>query len=538
MIAQDRSCDGALPDDLGSASVTVSTPPPAAGEPGDDEIPPLLAKAESARQDTLDDARPVAINRQHSRGRWSARERISALFDPGTFVEYGQLAQPQRRSLGDAPADGLVMGVGLVDGVSVCAFTYDYTVMGGSQSPQNHRKMDRMMQVAERNRWPLVFWSEGGGARASELHYDGGMVTTFVQLARLSGLIPIVTILSGPSFAGQANIAGMSDVVIATKDSTLGLSGPPLVMSATGELLTPEELGPMSMHERIGTVELVVPDEADALDGARRYLSYFTDIAAPSAATAPDQTPLRTMVPENPRRAYDVRKIVATLADEGSVMELRPTFGRCLSTSLCRIEGHVVGVLANNPMFGAGAIDAEGSAKFSRHVELCNAYDIPLLFLCDTPGFMIGTAAEATALVRHSARTLMALSAADVPMLTVILRKAYGLGYYAMGSDALAPDIIVGWPTAEFGGMGLEGAVNIVHRDELEDAADDAERKEIRALRVAEWKERNTGLEFARAFLLDDIIDPAHTRSMVAKVLATLPPRPPRDGRKHPIDPW
>ncbi|WP_423923618.1 acyl-CoA carboxylase subunit beta [Candidatus Poriferisodalis sp.] len=502
------------------------------------DISPLLAKTLAARDATLDETRPTAVARQHARGRWTARERIAALFDPGTFVEYGQLAQPQLRSLGDAPADGLVMGVGLVDGVSVCAFTYDYTVMGGSQSPRNHRKMDRMMEVAERNRWPIIFWSEGGGARASELHYDGGMVTTFVQLARLSGLVPIVTILSGPSFAGQANIAGTSDVIIATKDSTLGLSGPPLVMSATGEMLTPEELGPMSMHERIGTVELVVGDEAAALDAARKYLSYFTGIAAPSAMTAPDQTPLRTMVPENPRRAYDVRKIVATLADEGSVMELRPTFGRCLSTSLCRIEGHVVGVLANNPMFGAGAIDAEGSAKFSRHVELCNAYDIPLLFVCDTPGFMIGTAAEATALVRHSARTLMALSAADVPILTVILRKAYGLGYYAMGSDALAPDLIVGWPTAEFGGMGLEGAVNIVYRDELSSAPDDAARRELREQRVAEWKERNTGLEFARAFLLDDIIDPADTRDLVARLLATLPAPQPRTRRKHPIDPW
>lgn len=502
------------------------------------DVPPLLAKAMAAKEATLDESRPDAVARQHARGRWTARERITALFDPGTFVEYGQLAQPQRRSLGNAPADGLVMGVGQVDGVAVCAFSYDYTVMGGSQSPRNHRKMDRMMEVAERNRWPVIFWSEGGGARATELHYDGGTVTTFVQLARLSGLVPIVTILSGPGFAGQANIAGTSDVVIATKDSTLGLSGPPLVMSATGELLTPEELGPMSMHERIGTVELVVDDEAEALTAARQYLSYFTGVAAPASPAAPDQTPLRTMVPENPRRAYDVRKIVATLADEGSVMELRPLFGRCLSTSLCRIDGHRVGVIANNPMFGAGAIDAEGSAKFSRHVELCNAYDIPLLFLCDTPGFMIGTAAEATALVRHSARTLMALCAADVPILTVILRKAYGLGYYAMGSDALAPDVIVGWPTAEFGGMGLEGAVNIVYRDELEAAPDDAARRQMREQRVAEWKERNTGLEFARSFLLDDIIDPAETRDLVARLLAAVPPPQSRSARKHPIDPW
>ncbi|WP_419916132.1 acyl-CoA carboxylase subunit beta [Candidatus Poriferisodalis sp.] len=502
------------------------------------DVPPLLAKAMAAKEATLDEARPAAVERQHARGRWTARERIAALFDPGTFVEYGQLAQPQIRSLGDAPADGLVMGVGRVDGVAVCAFTYDYTVMGGSQSPHNHRKVDRMMEVAERNRWPVIFWSEGAGARATELYYASGTVTTFIQLAKMSGLVPIVTILSGPSFAGQANIAGTSDVVIATRDSTMGLSGPPLVRSATGEDLTPEELGPMSLHERTGTVELVVEDEAEALQTARRYLSYFTDVAAPPPPVAHDQTPLRSIVPENPRRAYDVRKIVATLADEDSVMELRPLFGRCLSTSLCRIAGHPVGVLANNPMFGAGAIDAEGSAKFSRFVELCNAYDLPLLFLCDTPGFMIGTAAEKSAIVRHSARTLVALSTADVPILTVILRKAYGLGYYAMGCDALDPDLYVGWPTAEFGGMGLEGAVNIVFRDELEAAPDEATERQIRDRRVAEWKERNTGLEYARSFLLDDIIDPAETRDLIARLLATFPTPARREGRKHPIDPW
>jgi len=364
------------------------------------------------------------------------------------------------------------------------------------------------------------------------------MVTTFVQFSRLSGLVPIVTILSGPSFAGQANIAGVSDVVIATRTSTLGLSGPPLVLTATGESLRPEELGPMELHDKIGTVELVVDDEAEALAETRRYLSYFTGMAAPGPVAAADQAELRTMVPENPRRAYDVRRIVSRLADEGSVLELRANFGRNLSTSLARIDGHVVGVIATNPMFGAGAIDRDGSAKFSRHVELCNAFDIPLLFLCDTPGFMIGTAAEASGLVRHSARTLMALSAADVPIMTVILRKAYGLGFYVMGSDAFAPDLLVGWPTAEFGGMGLEGAVNIVHRDELKAAPDEETRKERSDQLTAEMKEANTGLEYARGYALDDVIDPAETRSILSNLLATLPPPAPRTTRKHPIDPW
>ncbi|MFN0089619.1 MAG: acyl-CoA carboxylase subunit beta [Acidimicrobiales bacterium] len=500
------------------------------------DIPPLLAKVHEARAATLDAARPEAVARQHGRGRWTARERLAAFFDPDTFVEYGQLAVPATRSLGEGPADGLVQGVGQLQGRPVCAFSYDYTVFGGSQSPRNHRKMDRLLALAERNRWPVVCWSEGGGARATELNYQGGMVTTFVQFPRLSGLVPIVCALSGPSFAGQANIAGCSDVIIATKASTMGLSGPPLVLSATGERLTPEELGPMDLHDKIGTVDVLVDDEAELVHAVRRYLSYFLGDAAPGEA--PDPAPLRTLVPENPRRAYDVRKVVEGLADVGSVLELRPRFGRCVSTSLVRLGGRTVGVLANNPMFGAGAIDRDGADKISRHVELCNAFDIPMLFLCDTPGFMIGTAAEATALVRHSARTIMALAAADVPIISVILRKAYGLGYYVMGSDAFEPDLLLGWPTAEFGGMGLEGAVNIVFRDEIEAAADEEQRKEIRAQRTQDLKERNTGLRYAQGFALDDIVDPIDTRDVLLRALASFPAPPPRSTRKHPIDPW
>ena len=259
---------------------------------------------------------------------------------------------------------------------------------------------------------------------------------------------------------------------------------------------------------------------------------------ATGTGDGPDGAALRDIVPENPRRAYDVRKVVAGIADIGSVLELRPQWGRCVTTALVRLGGRTVGVIANNPMFGAGAIDRDGSDKISRHIELCDAFDVPLLFLCDTPGFMVGRAAEQTALVRHSARTLIALAAADVPVMTVVLRKAYGLGYYVMGSDAFAPDLLVGWPTAEFGGMGLEGAVNIVYRDELDAAADEESRKAIRADRTAELKARNTALVFARGFGLDDVIDPADTRDVLLRALAAFPTPAPRTTRKHPIDPW
>ena len=401
--------------------------------------------------------------------------------------------------------------------------------------------MDRMLELARRNRWPLVCWSEGGGARATELDYHGGMVTTFVHFPKLSGVVPVVTLLSGPAFAGQANIAGCSDVIIATRTSTLGLSGPPLVLSATGEQVTAEQIGPMSLHDSIGTVDLLVDDEDELVAMARRYLGYFGGPvpAGEGPANAPANAErLRTLVPENPRRAYDVRKVAAGIADVGSVLELRPNWGRCVSTTLVRLGGQPVGVIANNPMYGAGAIDRDGSDKISRHIELCNAFDLPLLFLCDTPGFMIGTAAESTALVRHSARTLMALANTDVPIMSIVLRKAYGLGYYVMGSDAFEPDLLLAWPTAEFGGMGLEGAVNIVFRDELEAAADDDARKELRAVRTAEMKERNSGLRYAQGFALDDVVDPADTRDILLRALATFPTPPPRTGRKHPIDPW
>jgi acetyl-CoA carboxylase carboxyltransferase component len=502
-----------------------------------DDVLPLLDKVLAARRATLDEERPEAVARQHARGRWTARERLNRLFDPGTFVEYGQLAAPASRHLGEGPADGLVMGVGMVDGHAVCAASYDYTVFGGSQSPRNHRKLDRLLDLAQRNRWPMICWSEGGGARATELNYQGGMVTTFVQFPRLSGLVPLITVLSGPSFAGQANIAGCSDVIIGTRTSTMGLSGPPLVLSATGQRLTPEEIGPMDVHDRIGTLDVLVDDEEQALGATRQYLGYFLgDLPAAEPPANPAQ--LRHLVPENPRRAYDVRKLIEGIADVGTIMELRPRWGRCVSTSLLRLGGRTVGVIANNPMFGAGAIDRDGSDKISRHIELCNAFDVPLLFLCDTPGFMIGPGAEQTALVRHSARTLMALANIDVPVMSIILRKAYGLGYYVMGSDAFRPDLLIGWPTAEFGGMGLEGAVNIVYRDEIEAAPDEETRKQIRAERTAELKERNTGLMYARGFALDDVIDPAETRDVLLRALATFPKPAPRVTRKHPIDPW
>ena len=494
-----------------------------------------LREVLEARAAALDAARPAAVERQRARGRWTARERIEALVDPASYLEYGRLVRPRRADL-EGPADGLVMGVGRVEGQPVCVLSYDYTVHAGTQSPRNHRKIDRIFELAGRHRWPLVCWCEGGGARPHEMSGQLGPVTTFVSLARLSGRVPTLAIVPGRAFAGHANLAGLCDLVIATRNACMGMAGPPLVESATGEKLSPEELGPIELHQETGAVDLLVADEREALETARRLLGYFRGPAA--AGPAPDTAKLRDVVPESPRRAYDVRRVIEGIADVGSVIELRPRFGGAAVTALARIEGRPLGILANQPMVLAGAIDAPASDKLARFASLCDAYDLPLLFLCDTPGFMVGTQVEKTALVRHSARVLLAVANATVPILTVVLRKAYGLGYYAMGSDAYAPSLLVAWPTAEFGGMGLEGAVNILHRKELEAAPDEEGRRRLRTRLADELRAGNRALPLARGFVFDDVIDPAETRDVLATALRAFPPPPPRTERKHPIDAW
>ena len=495
-----------------------------------------LARLLELRAAQLDAARPAAVAKRHAQGRRMARENIDAFLDPGSFVEYGMLARPARADMQGA-ADGLVMGTGGVDGGPVAVVAYDYTVHAGTQSAINHRKIDRMFEVAARQRLPMVCWLEGGGARPHDMGVSlRGSTATFVSFARLSGLVPTVGIVAGRAFAGNANLAGLCDVLIATKQAVLGMAGPPLVEAALGRKFTAEEIGPVEVHVASGAVDILCEDEAEAGRLARQYLAYFRGPAAPGAA--PDGTRLRDIVPENPRRAYNVHRVIEGIADIGSILELRPSFGRAAVTSLVRIEGRPVGVVANQPMFLAGAIDSPAADKIARFIQLCDAYDIPMLLLCDTPGLMVGPEVETTALVRHSARILTALANATTPFMTLVLRKAYGLGYYVMGSMPLEPAILLAWPTAEFGGMGLEGAVNIIHKRELEAAPDDASRAELHLHHTEALKRSNTALEVAARFDFDDVIDPAETRAVLARTLKTLPVPAPRSGRKHPVDPW
>ena len=499
-----------------------------------------LARVMAAQAAREDAARPERIERQHARGRNTARENIAAFADPGSFVEYGGLAQPARKDM-EGPADGLVMGTANVDGDPTVLVAYDYTVHAGTQSATNHRKMDRMFTLAEQNRWPLVGWWDGGGARPHDMLIPGRPESPgFVTYARLSGWAPTVALVTGRAFAGQANLSGLSDVVIATKTASMGMAGPPLVEAALGHRLSPEEIGPMDVHEAAGSIDVLVETEAEAMAAARQYLSYFRRPGESERgdAVAPDVMALREVIPENPRRAYDVRKVIRLLADQDSVLELRPRFGRAAVTALARINGRPVGVLANQPMVLGGAMDSPACDKLARFIGLCDAYDIPLIFLCDTPGLMVGPEIEKTALVRHSARILTAAATATVPILTVVLRKAYGLGYYVMGSMAYAPNLLVAWPTAEFGGMGIEGAVNIIHQQELAEAADEETRSTLHARLTDELKDHHTALRVAGRFYIDDVIDPADTRAILDSALGKIPPPPPRTTRKRVVEPW
>lgn len=489
-----------------------------------------------ARQAVLDVARPQAVSRQHARGRLTVREALDRLTDPGTFVEYGGLARPAVPDM-EGAADGLVMGTAEVGGRAVDLVLYDYTVHGGTQSAINHIKISRMFQHALQHRLPVICWLDGGGARTHDMTLPArGPTPTFVTFARLSGVAPTIGIVPSRAFAGHANLAGMCDLLIATRDSAMGLAGPPLVEAAMGVKLTPEEIGPVSAHVQSGVVDLLAEDDAEAIALARRYLSYFGPASGPVEPV--DQSPLRTIVPENPRRAYDVRKVIATLADAGSVLELKPSFGKPIVTALVRLGGRTVGVVANQPMHLGGAIDSPSSVKAARFVQLCDAYDIPLLLLCDTPGLMVGPEAERTGLVRHSGRLLSAIANATVPMMTVVLRKAYGLGYYIMGSQPLDPAVLLAWPTAEYGGMGLGGAVNILHKRELDAIADPAERARRHAELTEALKREHTAVEAAAKFVYDDVIDPADTRAILLRTLRTLPPPPPRTGRKRIVEPF
>jgi acetyl-CoA carboxylase carboxyltransferase component len=497
----------------------------------------------------LDHRRPDAVERRRSRGQRTARENVDDLVDPGSFVEYAPLvvaAQRRRRSMDElitrTPADGLVGGIGTVAGKPTIAMSYDYTVLAGTQGLWNHEKKDRLFELAERMRLPVVFFTEGGGGRPGDT--DGSGVAgldclAFNYFARLSGLVPLVGITSGYCFAGNAALLGCCDVIIATEGSNIGMGGPAMIEGGGLGVYDPKDVGPMDVQVPNGVVDVAVADEAEAVAVAKRYLAYFQEPAAPTWDCA-DQRTLRHLIPENRLRAYDIRLVVDALCDTGSVLELRRGWGHGMVTALARVEGRSVGIVANNPSHLGGAIDADAADKAARFLQLCDAFDLPVLFLCDTPGFMVGPDHEALAAVRHVSRMFVTGANLTVPFATIVLRKGYGLGAQAMaGGSFKAPLFCIAWPTGEFGGMNLEGAVRLGQRRELDAISDPDEREREYQAMVERMYQHGKGVNMASHFEIDDVIDPADSRRWITTMLASAPPPSPREGKKRPnIDTW
>ncbi|HXQ17985.1 MAG TPA: carboxyl transferase domain-containing protein [Caulobacteraceae bacterium] len=518
-----------------------------------DYIRPDLALVLERHAKTLDAARPDAVARRRKTGQRTTRENVDDLLDPGSFVEYGALtvaARRRRHSLEElidqTPADGLVMGLGRVNGALVgeeaarCAvMAYDYTVLAGTQGAYNHAKMDRVIELAERWMLPTVFFCEGGGGRPGDTEGGGGGGTRgFETWGKMSALAPTVGITSGRCFAGNASVLGCCDVIIATKGSNIGMGGPAMIEGGGLGVFRPEDIGPVEVQEPNGVIDILVEDEAAAVAVTKQYLSYFQGPV--QGWSCADQRQLRRVIPENRLRVYDIRELIQTLADEGSVLEIRPKFGTTMITALIRIEGRPMGVIANNPKVLGGAIDSDGSDKAARFMQICEAYDVPILSLSDTPGMMVGPEIEKTALVRHCSRLFIIGANLTVPLLSVFLRKSYGLGALAMtGGSYQKSAFAVAWPTGEFGGMGLEGSVKLGYRNELAAIADPAERRAKFDQMVAQAYESGKALNRATSFFIDDVIDPADTRRWIMGALNSLPPTPKRTGKKlRWIDAW
>ena len=520
------------------------------------ELRPELAELRTRVASTLDDGRAAATERRHAGGRRTARENIEDLCDPDSFEEYGGLviaAQRARRSTEDlvanTPADGLVAGIGRVNGDlfdkerSRCAvLSYDYSVLAGTQGQMNHRKKDRLFELAERLRLPVVLFAEGGGGRPGDT--DMAVVTgldteAFALFGALSGKVPLVGVVSGRCFAGNAALLGCCHVIIATPDANIGMGGPAMIEGGGLGVFRPEEIGPVSVQVPNGVVDVLCADEKEAVEVARQYLSYFQgDVRE---WTAPDQDRLRDVVPSDRRRVYDIRRALDIVADEGSVLELRASFAPGMVTALARVEGRAIGVIANNPLHLAGAIDAANADKAARFLQLCEAFGLPVLSLCDTPGFMVGPEAEETALVRHVSRMFVVGASLTVPFACVILRKAYGLGAQAMaGGSFRRPLFTVAWPTGELGGMGLEGAVRLGFRRELDRIADPDERAAAFDAMVARAYEHGKAVHVAEHFEIDDVIDPAVTRRRFVHALESAGGRrAERPGAGRPfVDTW
>ena len=514
-----------------------------------------LEELKKRRSYLEDKNRPEAVAKLREKGGRTARENVDDLCDKDSFLEFGSLTvagQRGRRSMEDlmknTAADGLVAGIGSVNGdlfdqdQSQCAvLCYDYPVLAGTQGAFNHKKTDRLLQVVDETGLPIIFFVEGGGGRPGDVDFDnvscGGLdLKTFSDYARLSGNVPRIAIVSGYCFAGNAAIAGCSDVIIATKNISLGMGGPAMIEGGNLGRHHPKDVGPFDVHLKNGVIDILVKDEAEAVTVSKKYLSYFQGSLEKWKCT--EQTALRHLIPEDRKFAYDIRKVVNAVCDVDSVLELRESFGRNMYTALVRIEGHPFGLMANDSRYLGGAIDSDASDKAARFMQLCDAFDLPIISLVDAPGFMVGPEHEKTGLVRHTSRMFLAGAAVQVPIMAIVLRKAYGLGAMAMVGGGFHDSLfIVSWPSGEFGAMGLEGAVKLGYKKELEAAEGLKEKQALYRRLVASAYEKGKAINAAPFLEIDEVIDPADTRKWIMKGLAICQQRRgDRGSRKRYVD--
>ena len=549
IVAQDELL--AQVDENASADASAPVLPAAVTSVHTGQPRPDLQRVLDRHAFTLDQNRTAAITKRHGLGLRSVRENIADLCDDGSFLEYGALAvaaQRTRRSdedlIRNTPADGLVTGIGSVNGslfgaaLSRCVvLAYDFTVLAGTQGMRNHEKKDRLLAIALDNRLPVVLFAEGGGGRPGDVDMPivaGLHLSTFGAFARLSGQCPVIGIVAGRCFAGNAALLGCCDVIIATRDSNIGMGGPAMIEGGGLGVYAPEQVGPSDVQSRNGVIDILVDDEAAAVSAAKKYLAFFQGTTA--NWVAPPALALRDLVPENRLRIYDTRKAMHGIADVDSLLELRSAFGIGIHTALARIDGRPVGMIANNPAHLGGAIDADAADKAARFMQLCDAHGLAIVSLVDTPGFMVGPEVETKAQVRHVSRMFVVAAALRVPYFSIVLRKGYGLGAMAMTAGSFhAPLFNVAWPTGEFGGMGLEGAVRLGYRKELEAVPQGPQRDAMFDRLVAQQYERGQAMNMAATLEIDAVIDPAQSRNWLVNGLASARLREP--SRRF-VDTW
>ncbi len=484
---------------------------------------------------------PERVARQRSRGKLDARARLALLFDPGTFEELGLLAA-SNGNLADeegdkpSPGDGVITGVGDVHGRPVAAAVYDFTVFGGSISDVGERKVTRLRDLALKNRIPFVWLVDSAGARLDasqgiDPRRLSGFADTgylFREQVVMSGVVPQVAAMVGPGAAGTAYIPGLADFVPMVKGtSSMAIGGPYLVESVVGEKVTEEDLGGSRVHTELsGCADAEYADDATCLTAVREYLSFFPSHCEQRPPRVPTSDPLDRadeelldIVPDNTRRAFDMHKVILSLVDDRRFFSIKPRFARNLITGLARVDGYSLGIVANNSMFYGGVLDVNASDKAARFINLCDAFNIPLLFLQDVPGFMVGTKVEQQGIIRHGAKMLYAVSSATVPKFTVVIRKGYGAGYYVMNGRAYEPDLLVAWPGAEIGVMGPEGIVAIAARKLLQGAESPEAAKAMKEEMAQSLRQHISIYRTAALGMIDDVIDPRETRRCLARAL-------------------